>query len=164
MLVWISPPGVAVGVLAGVENGAVVGDTARRFAVEEIVGLDAVDDEAVAGVALTIGEDVLIAEAGVGARAGEEVGVDAGAQKRELREAAGAERSAFDEFGAERVAVGGVGLVQERRAGNGDAGADFAGLERAVDRCGDAADDGDLIVHFGLESVAREGDGIRTDR
>jgi len=35
---------------------------------KRIVGLHAVDDEAVAGVALTVGEDVLVAEAGVGGR------------------------------------------------------------------------------------------------
>src|ERR1700742_911052 len=41
-------------------------DLTRALAVEEIAGIDAVKREAVGGVALTVGPDGLIAEAGVG--------------------------------------------------------------------------------------------------
>ena len=82
-------------VLAGVQHEAVLTHLAGGIAVKQVVGADAVQGKAVAGVAVSVGEDGLIAEAGVGAAAAEEVRMNAGAENRQLREAAGAQRGRF---------------------------------------------------------------------
>jgi hypothetical protein len=79
-------------VLAGIQNETVLAHLTGGIAVEEIVGADAVQGKAVAGIALAVGEDGLIAKSGVAARAAQEIGVNAGAENGELREAARAQR------------------------------------------------------------------------
>ncbi len=151
-------------VFVGVEDVAVGGDLAGRIAVEEIVGVDAVHRKAVAGAALAVGEDVLIPEAGVGAGAVEEVGVDAGAQDGELGETAGAERRVVDGQLIENVAVGGVHLIEERSAGDLDSRGHCAGLEVAVDGGGAVALDEDLGVRLRLETFLGNVQGVGAGR
>ncbi len=102
--------------MAGVQREAALGYLARRFSVEQVGGADGVDRERIAGVALAVRPDVLIAEACVGAGAGQQVGIDAGAQDRKLRETAGAERRVLNRGGVEHVANAHVGLVSQGRA------------------------------------------------
>ena len=79
-------------VFTGIEHEAVFSHLAGGIAVKEVVGADAVQRKAVAGVAVSVGENGLIAQAGVGARSAEKVRMNARAQNRQLREAAGAQR------------------------------------------------------------------------
>src|SRR5579864_1694979 len=86
-------------VLTGVEHEAVLTHLAGGIAVKEIVGADAVQRKAIAGVPISVGEDGLIAKARVGAPSPEEVRMNARAENCQLREAAGAQRRRFDGVG-----------------------------------------------------------------
>src|SRR5579872_1243183 len=91
-------------VLTGVEYEAVLTHLAGGIAVKEVVGADAVQGEAVAGVAVSVGEDGLIAKARVGAPSTEEVRMNTRAENCQLREAAGAQWSRFDGVGIDDIA------------------------------------------------------------
>ncbi|HEX3878279.1 MAG TPA: hypothetical protein VHW24_14910 [Bryobacteraceae bacterium] len=82
--------------LTGIQRVARGFDLAGGFAVKDVVGGYAVNGEAVAGVALAVGPDRLVTEAGVGAGGIHEIGGEAGAQDGQLREAARAERRVVD--------------------------------------------------------------------
>ncbi len=135
---------------AGVVDDAGAGDLAGAFAVEEIAGIDAVEEESVAGVALTVGPDGEIAQAGVDAGAAGEFGVDAGRKNGDASEAAGGQGDGFDLSFLENVAVGGVDGVEEGSGFDGDGGADLADFEDGVDGGGAIGlhDDGRNIVGF----------------
>src|SRR5277367_3188179 len=63
---------------AGIVDDAVGADGTGALAVEEIAGVDAVEEKAIRRIALAVGPDGLIAEAVGGARTTEQFGVDAG--------------------------------------------------------------------------------------
>ena len=65
-------------VLAGVQHEAVLTDLAGGIAIKQVIGADAVQRKAVAGVAVSVGKDGLIAKARVGAASAEEVRMNAG--------------------------------------------------------------------------------------
>src|SRR5579863_1540666 len=90
-------------VLTGVEHEAVLTHLASGISVKEVVGTDAVQGKGVAGVPVSVGEDGLIAKAGVGAPSTEEVRMNAGAKNRELCEAARAEWCGFDGIGIDHI-------------------------------------------------------------
>src|SRR5271170_813964 len=83
-------------VFTSVKNEAVFSYLAGGVSVEQVIRAGAIQRKAVAGVAVPVGENGLIAEAGVRTGAAEKIGVNAGTQNRQLREAAGAERRLFD--------------------------------------------------------------------
>jgi hypothetical protein len=148
---------------AGVIDDAGRSDGAGAFAVEEIAGVDAVEEKRVAGVALAVGPDRLIAEAVVDAGAAGEFGVDAGRQNGEAGEAAGGKWSGFDLRLFEDVAVGGVDGVEKGSGFDGDGGAGLADLQGDVDGGGAIGlhEDGGKILR--LKAVVGEGEGVRAD-
>src|SRR5450755_1981621 len=75
-------------VLTGVEHESVLANLAGGIAVEEVICADTVQGKAIAGVAVSVGEDGLIAEACVGAASTEEVRMNARAKNRQLRKTA----------------------------------------------------------------------------
>ena len=81
---------------AGIVDDAGAGNLAGAFAVEEIAGVDAVEEECVAGVALAVGPDGKIAEAGVDAGAAGEFGVHAGRENGKAGETAGGKGNGFE--------------------------------------------------------------------
>ena len=150
--------------LAGVEGEPAGSDLAARLAVEDVVGVDAVHDKAVGGIALSVGPYGLVAESGVGTGASEEVGIDAWGQEGQLGEASRTEGRLADGALIEHVAVGGIGFVEERRTGDFDRRGDRAHLESRVDGGGAFGLDEDLGVDFGGEAGLLDGDGIQADR
>src|ERR1700721_1223489 len=85
--------------LTSVKHEAVFTHLAGGIAVKEVVGADPVQGKAIAGVAVSVRKDRLIAEARVGAASTEEVRMDAWAKNGQLREAAGAQRGGCDGVG-----------------------------------------------------------------
>ncbi len=66
-----SPP--AAEVLTGVQDEAVLSHLAGGIAVKKIVGAGAVQGEAIAGVAVSVGKNRLVAEAGIGTGTAQEI-------------------------------------------------------------------------------------------
>ena len=143
-------------VFAGVEHETVLTNLAGGIAVKQIVGVDAVQREAIAGVTLAIGEDGLIPEPRIAAGAAQEIGVDAGTQDGQLRETTGAQRRLLNGQLIDHVPVGSVHLVHQRRRGHFDGGGDGAHLQVAIHRGGAVGVDQDLGVRFGLEPFLGE--------
>ena len=79
-----------------------------------LLRVDAVQQEAVAGIALTVGPDGSVAQAGVDAGAARQLGVDAGREDGDTGKAAGRQRDGFDLRLIQDVAVGGVDGVEQR--------------------------------------------------
>ena len=78
VLVWMLAARAEI--LAGIQYEAILAHLAGGVSVEQVVGADAVQGEAVAGVAVSVGEDRLVAQAGVGAGAAEKIRVNARAR------------------------------------------------------------------------------------
>src|SRR5208282_6134080 len=102
-----------------ISNASVVynagrGDLACALAVEQVAGIDAVQQEAVAGIALAIGPDRLVAETAVYARAAGQFGVYSGRKYGESGEAAGGQRDFLNLLLVHHITVGGVDRVHER--------------------------------------------------
>jgi hypothetical protein len=107
---------------------------------------------------------LLIAETCVSARATQHIGADTGTKDGQLREAASTERHFLNEFGVEGVANGGVGLVQQGRAGNGDGVGHVAGLQSRINGGGCADAHKNLCEFFGFETILCDGYGIGAHR
>ena len=88
-------------------------DLAGALAVEQVAGVDSVQQEAVAGIALTVGPDRSVAQAGVDAGAAGELGVYTGREDGDTRRAARRQRDGFDLRLIEHIAVGGVDSVEQ---------------------------------------------------
>ena len=107
---WMTPPAPSeVETPGGVDDpgGAYLGGA---LAVEEVGTVDAIEREAVGGVALAVGPDGQVAEAVVGAGAGGELCIDAGREDRRLSKRPVGKRDLLDLRLIEHVAVGGVDL------------------------------------------------------
>jgi len=148
---------------AGVVDDAGAGDLTGAFAVEEIAGVNPVEEECVAGVALAIRPDGEIAEAGVDARAAGEFGVDAGRENGDAGKAAGGKRNGLELGFLENVAVGGVDGVHQGAGFNGDGGADLADFEDGVDGGGAIGLHDDGWNSLGFEAVVGEGESVGAD-
>ncbi len=148
---------------AGVVYDASGGDLAGAFAIEEVAGVNAVEEKTVAGIALTVGPDGLIAESAVGARAAGEFRIHARGKKSEAGEAAGGQGDGLDLILFEDVAVGGVLRIHEGRGFHGNGGADLADFESYVYGCGAIRLHGDGRNFLGFEAVVGEGEGVGTD-
>ncbi len=119
--------GGAVGVGdSSVIDDACGGDLAGALAVEQVAGVDSVEQETVAGIALAIGPDRLIAEAAVDAGAARKFGVDSGGKNGESGETAGGQGDVLNLLIVEYVAVGRVDGVHQRIGLNFDDGSDLA--------------------------------------
>ncbi len=81
---------------AGAWAHAVGGHLAGALAVEQVAGVDAVQQKAVAGVALAVGPDGSVAQAGVDAGATGQFGIDAGREDSHPGKAAGGQRDRLD--------------------------------------------------------------------
>ena len=148
---------------AGVVDDAGGGDLGGGFAVEEVGGVDAVQEKGVGGVALAVGPDGLVAEAGVGAGAAGEFGVDAGGEDGEAGEGAGGERCGFDLGVLEDVAVSGVDGVEQGRGLDGDGFGDGADGELGGQADGAVCLDDDAGETLLREALAGEGEGVGAD-
>jgi hypothetical protein len=118
---------------AGVVNDAGRGDLAGAFAVEEIAGVDTVEEESVASVTLAVGPDGEIAQAGIDAGSAGEFGVDARREDGDAGKAAGGQGDGFELSFFKNVAVRSVDGVEEGSGFDGDGGADLADFEDSVD-------------------------------
>src|SRR5579864_3471085 len=77
---------------ARVQREAAVRDIAGGISVKQIVRIHAVERKQIAGIALTVGNDSLVAKPFVRPGARKEVRAHAGSQNRKLSEAPGSER------------------------------------------------------------------------
>ena len=150
--------------LTDIEYEAVFANLAGGVSVEEIVGADAVHGEAVAGVTLAVGENRLVAESGVAASATEEVGVNTRAHDRQLREAAGSERSLLNGGRIHDIAGSGVHLVHERGADDVYFGRHGSDLEICLHGGGTVSIHQHFGVAFGIEALLGEGQLIGSGR
>ena len=119
--------------LAGVEHEAILAHLAGRVSVEQVVGADAIERKTVAGIALPVGENSLVAEAGIGSAAADEIGMHAGTQNGQLRETAGGQRSLLNSGLLDHVAVGRIDLVHQGDRRHFHRGGHRAHLQVAVD-------------------------------
>src|ERR1700730_14585825 len=150
-------------ILSSVQDESILADLAGKVSIKQIVRTGAVQGEAVAGVAISVGENGLIAKARVRAGAAQEIRMNAGTENCQLREATSAQRRLFDGELVDYVAVGGVRLVHQWCACHDDRGTDFADLQGTVHGDGAIALDRDLRVLLGLEAITRNCDAIRAD-
>ncbi len=137
---------------------------AGALAVEEVGGIDAIEGEAVGGIALAVGPDGLVAEAGVCAGSAGEFRVDAGGEDGCAGEAAGGQRDGVDLRSIEDIADGGIDGVHER------GGVDLNGFALG---CGDLelGGDGEGAVRLDVDvggfldviAIGGEGKGIGAD-
>ena len=148
---------------AGIERKPVGRHLAGGLAVEQVVGIGSVDGKAVARIALAVGPDGLISEAGVRSRAVQEVRTQTGAEDRQLREAARAQRHVVDGAGIQHVPRGGVHLVEQRSGSHFDGGRHRADFQLPVDRGGPVAFDQNGCVAFGLKTFFAEADAVVSD-
>jgi hypothetical protein len=151
-------------VFTGVQDEAILTNLAGGVPVEQVVRASAVQREAVAGIAISVGENSLIAQAGVRAGTPKEIRVNAGTENRQLGEAAGTQGRLFDREVINHVAIGGVRLVHQWGATDSDGHIYFSGLQRAVHSARAVALDENLRVNLGLETIARERDAIHAER
>lgn len=151
-------------ILTGIHHEAVFTHLAGGIAVEEVVGADVIQLEAVAGSPVSVSENRLIAEAGVGARTSQEIRVNTRAQNRQLREAAGAERSLLNGRLVHHVAGGGASLIHQGRGRDGDRSGYSPRLKLGIERRCPAALNNHLRVGLRLEALHGEVDRISADR
>ena len=140
------------------------GDLAGAFAVEEIAGINAVEEEGVTGVALAVGPDGEIAEASVGAGAAGEFGVHAGREDGQAGETAGGQGNGFELIFFEDVAIGGVDGVQQRSGFDSYGGADLANFEGGVHGGGAISLNADRGNALRLKSVVGKGERVGANR
>jgi hypothetical protein len=139
------------------------GDLAGAFAVEQIAGVDAVEQEGVAGIALAVGPDRHVAKAGIYAGAAGKLGVDARGENSEPGETTGGKRSGFDLAFVEDVAVGGVGGVEQRRCFDNYSGIDLTDFESDIDSGSAVGLNGNGGKFLSLKTVMREGERVGAD-
>ena len=121
---------------AGLNAGA-VDDARRRYlagalAVEEVAGVDAVQEKAVRSVALAVGPDRRVAQAGVCAGSAAEFSADAAGLRGQAGKAARRQWHRFNLCLIENVADGGIDGIHQRRRFHFDRGGGLADLERRV--------------------------------
>jgi hypothetical protein len=88
--------------------------------------------EAVARIALAVGENGLIAESGIAARAAEEIRMDARTHDGELGETSGPQGRLLNGQLVDNVAIGCVHLIHQRCGGYLNGAADGTDLKRGV--------------------------------
>ena len=102
------------------------------LAVEQILGVHAIQQKSVAGIALAVGPDGLVAQAGVGARSRREFRANARGKNRQSRETSSRQRDGFQFCFIEDVAVRRIHRVEQRSFLHGDGRAHLADLQRRV--------------------------------
>src|ERR1700730_18565341 len=83
---------------SGVVHNARRSHLAGALAVEQVAGVDSVQKEGIAGIALSVGPNGLIAKAGVARGAGRQLGIHPSGQNGKYRETAGGKCKALDLF------------------------------------------------------------------
>ena len=96
-----------------------VDDTRRRnlagaLTIEEVAGIHAVQQKPVAGIALTVGPDRCIAQAGVDPSTARQFRIDAGRKDRDTGETAGRQRNCFNLRPVENIPIRGVDGIEQR--------------------------------------------------
>src|ERR1700734_16750 len=132
VLVWMVPPKPKLSPVLSTKRFSPT--WLVELPLKEVVGADPVQGKAIAGVAVSVRKDRLIAEARVGAASTEEVRMNARAKNGQLREAAGAQRGGCDGVGIDDVADRGVGLVHQGHGVHFHRGAARAHHQRRIHR------------------------------
>ena len=136
---------------------------AGALAVEKVAGVHAVQQKGVRGIALAVGPDGRIAQAGVDARAAVQLRADAGGKNGQPGKAAGRQRRQVDLRVVQNVAVGGVYRVHQRRGFHLDGFAGLADLQRGVHRSRAVGLDRDMLRSLHIEVVGRVSERIGAD-
>ena len=137
---------------------------AGALAVEQVAAVDAIQQEAVAGIALTVGPDRGVAQAGVDPGAARQFRIDAGREDGYTGKAAGGQRDRFDLRPIENIAIGGVDRVEQRIH------VDFHGVSHGAHfklrrkRDGAVGLHQDSRVTLGRKTFQGEGHGVFADR
>jgi hypothetical protein len=144
------------------QHEAILPHLTGGISIEQVVGADAVQREAVAGVPISVGEYGLISEAGVATGTAKKIRVNARAHDSQLGETAGSERSSLDGCLIDDITGGGIRLVHERRTEHIHFGGHSSDLEIDVHRGGAIAVNVYFRVAFGVEAFFGECQLIRT--
>src|ERR1700735_4235954 len=126
-------PASVVG-LAGVIDDAEGLNLAGAFAIEQVAGVDAVEEKGIRGVALAVGPNRRVAKAAIAAGPAWQLCVDARRHDGQAGKAAGGQRNRVDLRLIEHVAVGGVNCIQKGRGFDGDRLAHLADLQGGIYR------------------------------
>ena len=150
--------------LAGIEHEPILADLAGRVSVEQIIGADAVHRKTVAGVALSIGENGLIAQPGVGTGPAHEIRVHTGTHNRQLGEAAGCQGCFLNGQLVDHVTVGGIHLVHQCHCRHFDRGGHRTHTQVDVDGGRAVRIHQNFLMSFGVESFLGDGELIGAGR
>ena len=148
---------------SGIVHDAGRGHLAGALAVEQVAGVDAIQQKAVAGVALAIGPDRLIAQAAVGAGAAGQFGIHSGRKNGQSGEAARGQRHGVDLLLFQNVTVGGVDRIHQRVRLHLNHRAHLADRQRGVDRRGAVGLHRDGRNLFALKTFVSEGERVGAD-
>ena len=148
---------------AGAGTHAIRGYLAGALAVEQVAGVDAVEQEAVAGVALAVGPDGSVAQAGVDACSARQFGIDAGREDGDSGKAAGGQRDRFDLRSIENIAVRGVDRVEQRIHIDFNRVRHGAHFQLRLERDGAVGLHQDARIALGRETFLGKGDGVFAD-
>ncbi len=147
----------------GIVHDAGRGHLAGAFAVEQVAGVDSVQQEAVAGVTLAISPDGLIPQATVDAGAAGQFGTGSGRKNGQPRETAGRQRHGIDLILFEDVTVRGVHRVQQGGRVHFDDRAYLTDGQRGVDGGGPVGLHRDGRNLFAFKPVVSEGERVGAD-
>ena len=155
-------PGRAIAA-ARVVHHAERGHLAGALAVEQVRGVHPIQQKRIGSIALAVGPDGRVAQAGVDAGAAGQLGAHARGLNRQPGKAAGCQRRQVDLRVVQNVAVGGVHGVHQRRGFHQNGFAGLAHLERGVHRGSTIGLHPDVLRLLHIESLVRVGQRIRAD-
>jgi hypothetical protein len=149
-------------------NSSVIHNTRRShlagaLSVEQIAGVDAIQQEGVAGVALPVGPDRLVAQTAVGSGAGRQFRVDPRRKNGKAGETAGGQWNCFDLCPVQNVPVGRVDGVGQGCFFNRDGRGHLAYLHGRVDSGGAVGLHHDRRYPLRLKSFMRESERVTSD-
>ena len=155
--------------LGGAADPGVIYHASRRHGtgalpIEQIAGVDAVQQKGIAGVALPIGPDRLVTQSSVRTCAARQLRVYTRRENCQPRETAGGQRHIQNLIFLQNVSVRGVHRVQQRIGFHCHSGTNLPHLHRYVQCCGAVRLHGNGRNFLGLESFMRERQRVRANR
>ena len=133
------------------------------LAVKQVAGVDAVQQERVARVALAVGPDGLIAQAGVGSGAGRQFRIHPRRQNGQSGETAGGQGYCLDLCTVQNVSVRGVNSIDQGSFLDRNRGGHLTHLHRRVHSCGAIGLHDNRRHPLCLEPFVGKGDGVGAD-
>ena len=149
---------------ARIVHNACGGHLAGALTIEQILGIHAIQQKGVAGIALSVGPDGLIAQAGVRARTGWELGAHSGRKNGQPGEATGWQWNGFELRFVENIAIRGVHGVEQRGFLDGDGRSDLADFQCGVQAYGAIGLNQDGGNFLSFETVVGESESVGADR